>query len=225
MALAPSGHVGEVRQGSFAFLSGDTKDMHIEMLTLLKTAHLLAIAAALGTALAADTLLVLRGVFRPITAGTIEMAEFLAHFVLLGLVGVWATGIPLAMEVYQVNPEFFTNEKFWVKVIIVVVLSINGLIVHNTVLPLVKSQRGRRLFDGIDVPKRLALAAVGGLSSTSWVFPLFLGVAKELSYVVPAYRLMEAYAVALAAATVGLAVLALATGRAAASVVNMPHYD
>ena len=198
--------------------------MPIEMLTLLKTAHLLAIAAALGSALAADALLLSRGVFRPITAATTEMARFLAQLVLVGLVAIWTTGIPLAMEVYQANPEFFTNEKFWVKVFIVVVLSANGLLIHHVVLPHVASQQGRRLFDGLGVRKRLALAAVGGVSFVSWMFPMFLGAAKELSYVVPAYQLMEAYCAALAAVITGLSILVLTAGRAAAPIAYEPQY-
>ena len=198
--------------------------MSVETLTLLKTAHLLALAAALGPALAADALLVLRGMFRPVTAVTVEVARFLAQSVMVGLVAVWATGIPLAVKIQLGNPEFFTNEKFWVKVFIVAVLSINGLIIHRMVLPHVTSQLGRRLFDGLAVPKRLALAAAGGVSFVSWMFALFLGTAKELSYVTPAYQLMEAYCVATAAAVIGLSILALTTSRAAPSVAFEPRH-
>ena len=188
--------------------------MHLEILTLLKAAHLLALAAALGPALAADALLVLRGVFRPITAVTVEMARFLSHFVVIGLAALWATGIPLALQVHQGTPEFFTNEKFWAKVFIVAVLSLNGLVIHGFVLPLVADQQGRRLLDGLGTRRRLALAAAGGVSFVSWMFPLVLGVAKELSYVVPASHLLEAYGVALAGAISGFSILALMAGRA-----------
>ncbi len=198
--------------------------MPVETLTLLKTAHLLALAAALGPALATDALLVRRGVFRPITALTIEMTRFLSKVVLVGLVAVWATGILLALEVYQGKPEFLTNEKFWVKVFIVGVLSLNGLIIHKVVLPLVASQQGHRLFDGLEVSRRLALAAAGGVSFVSWMFPLLLGAAKELSYVTPASQLMEAYGAALIVAVTGLSILALTTGRPAASIAFEPRY-
>jgi hypothetical protein len=143
---------------------------------------------------------------------------------MIGLVALWATGILLAIEIYQANPEFVTNEKFWVKVFIVAVLSLNGLIIHNVVLPHVVGQQGRRLFDGLGVRKRLALAAAGGVSFVSWMFPLFLGAAKELSYVAPARQLMEAYGLALAAAIAGLSILALTLGRAAASTGYEPQH-
>ena len=198
--------------------------MPIEMLTLLKTAHLLAIAGALGSAFAADALLLTRGLFRPITAVTTEILQFLSKLVLVGLMAVWVTGIPLALEVYKAHPEFAGNEKFWVKVFIVVVLSINGLIIHNVVLPQVARQQGRRLFDGLGVRKRLALAAVGGVSFVSWMFPLFLGAAKELSYVTPAYQLMEAYCLALAAVVTGLSILTLTAGRPAAPMAYEPQH-
>ncbi len=169
---------------------------------------------ALGPALAADALFLSRAVLRPITAATIEAARFLAQVTTVGLVALWATGIPLAVKIYQTKPEFAGNEKFWVKVFIVAVLSINAVVIHNMVLPHVMSQQGRRLFDGLGLRKRLALAASGGISFVSWMFPMFLGAAKELSYVVPAYQLLIIYCAALAATVTGLSILALAAGRA-----------
>ena len=198
--------------------------MPVETLTLLKTAHLLAIAAALGPAFATDALLLARGLFRPITAATIEMMQFLARLVLLGLVAVWATGIPLALEVYQGKPEFVTNEKFWVKVAIVVALSLNGLVIHRLVLPHVLGQQGQRLLDGTGTAQRLGLAAVAGVSLVSWTFPMLLGTAKELSYVVPASRLLEAYSLALAVAIAGLSILAITVGRTAPSIGVEPRH-
>lgn len=194
--------------------------MPVETLTLLKTVHLLAIAAALGPALAADALLLTRGLLRPVTDATVEMLRFLAQLVLVGLVAVWVTGIPLAIEVAKIHPEFLGNQKFWVKVAIVVVLSVNGLMVHRVVLPHLVGQVGRRFFDGCGTGQRLGLAAVGGVSLASWTFPMLLGVAKELSYVVPAAQLLEAYGLALAVAISGLSVVALAAAPAAFSITR-----
>ena len=198
--------------------------MPVEMLTLLKTAHLLAIAGALGSAFAADALLLTRGLFRPITAVTAEILQFLSRLVLVGLMAVWVTGIPLALEVYKAHPEFAGNEKFWVKVAIVVALSLNGLLIHRLVLPHVLAQQGRRLFDGAGTVQRLGLAAVGGVSFVSWTFPMLLGTAKELRSVVPAARLLEAYGLALTVAIAGLSILALSVDRAAVSIAYEPQH-
>lgn len=187
--------------------------MHIETITLLNFAHLISLVLALGPALATDALFLFRGVFRPVTAATIEIAAFLTQFVTAGLIALWATGTILAVATYQTNPEFIGNEKFWVKVFVVVVLSANALIIHHIVLPRILKQEGRRLFDGLSIPLRLALAASGGVSFASWMFPVFLGTAKELSYVVPAHQLLLAYGAALVAAVAGLSFLALAAGR------------
>ena len=194
--------------------------MPIEMLTLLKTAHLLAIAGALGSAFAADALLLTRGLFRPITAVTAEILQFLSRLVLVGLMAVWVTGIPLALEVYKAHPEFAGNEKFWVKVAIVVALSLNGLLIHRLVLPHVLAQQGRRLFDGAGTAQRLGLAAVGGVSFVSWTFPMLLGTAQQLCYAAPASRLLEAYRRVLSAASRSLSILALTVDPAALSIAS-----
>ena len=196
-----------------AVLATEAVGLPVEPLTLLKAAHLLAVATGLGAALATDALFLFRGVLRPITAATIEAGRFLAQIVTIGLVALWVTGIPFAIRIYQENPEFIGNEKFWVKIFIVVVLSLNAFLIHHLVLPRIEDQEGRRLFDGLSVGERLALAASGGVSFVSWMFPTFLGAAKELSYVVPADQLLIAYYVTLAAVVTGLSILALASRR------------
>lgn len=197
-----------------AVFATEAVGLPVEPLTLLKTAHLLAVASALGAALATDALFLFRGVLRPITAATVEAGRFLARIVTVGLVALWVTGIPFTVKVYQGNPEFVGNEKFWVKIFIVVVLSLNAFLIHHLVLPRIEDQEGRRLFDGLSVGERLALAASGGVSFVSWMFPTFLGAAKELSYVVPADQLLIAYGAAIAAVATGLSIMALAAGRA-----------
>lgn len=206
-----------------AFATGAV-GLPVEPLTLLKAAHLLAVAAALGAALAADALFLIRGVLRPITAATIEAGRFLAQIVTVGLVALWVTGIPFAVKLYQANPDFVGNEKFWVKIFIVVVLSLNAFLIHHHVLPRVEGQQGRRLFDGLSMGERLALAASGGVSFVSWMFPTFLGTAKELSYVVPADQILIAYYITLAAVVTGFSVMALAAGRAIGPLAFRPSH-
>ena len=202
-----------VRVALGAAFATEAIGLPVEPLTLLKAAHLLAVATALGAALATDALFFFRGVLRPISAATIEAGQFLAQIVTIGLIALWVTGIPFAVKIYQANPEFISNEKFWVKISIVVVLSLNALLIHHLVLPRAEGQEGRRLFDGLSVGERLALAASGGVSFVSWMFPTFLGTAKELSYVAPADQLLIAYCAAIAAVVAGLSILALASGR------------
>ncbi|NJM54701.1 MAG: hypothetical protein HC841_01130 [Verrucomicrobiae bacterium] len=104
------------------------------------------------------------------------------------------------------KPLFYTNQKFWAKFAIVVLLTINGINIHNRMMPILRAQAGRRLFDGLPNGTKIALCATGAISAVSWLFPILLGSAKELSYVASFVELMALYLVAL------LAVAALAVG-------------
>lgn len=187
--------------------------MGIELYTWVKTVHLVALAVAFGGAIAADLFFLSRAVFRPIESSTVNVGHFLGEVVAAGLVVLWFTGILLIATAYSSNPAFITNEKLWVKVFIVAVLTINAFVIHNIVLPTVAEQEGHRLFDYMPLGKRILLAVAGATSTVSWLFPTLLGTAKELNYKVPAYQLLSCYYVALMLAACGLAALAVVVGR------------
>ena len=78
--------------------------------------------------------------------------------------------------------KLFTPSKIWAKVIIVCVLSLNGIYIHQTILPSLRQTSGRRLFD--DVAKRnVALMTLcGSFSFVSWTVPFFFAKATSLNY-------------------------------------------
>jgi hypothetical protein len=182
--------------------------------------HLVALGLGAGGALITDFYIVRHAMMRPITEGVAETVEFLGTMVSIGLVLLWASGIYLAIELYLAKPTFVTNEKFWAKVVIVAVLTINGWNIHHRILPLLKSQVGRKLFDGLSPATVQFLAIVGAISIVSWMFPLVLGTARQLNYVTPIEVILGFYLLALLAALFGncAIILLLSTiGRAVAS--------
>ncbi len=187
--------------------------MGIELYTWVKAIHIVALAVAFGGAIAADLFFLTRAVFRPIEASTIAVGHFLAEIVATGLVVLWLTGIMLVMTAYNADPQVLYNEKLWVKIFIVTVLTVNAVVIHGTVLPSVAEQEGRRLFDFMPLGKRLVLALAGATSMVSWLFPTLLGTAKELNFKVPGYQILGCYYVALVVAAAGVSLLAIAVGR------------
>lgn len=175
------------------------QDIH----TAAVVVHLVALGLGAGGALITDFYIVRHAMMRPITEGVAETVEFLGTMVSIGLVLLWASGIYLAIELYLAKPIFMTNEKFWAKVVIVAVLTINGVNIHHRILPLLKSQVGRKLFDGLSAGTVQFLAIVGAISIVSWMFPLVLGTARQLSYVTPIEVVLGFYLLALLAALFG----------------------
>ena len=95
------------------------------------------------------------------------------------------------------KPEYLTNGKLWAKIAIVVLLTINGVFVHNRVLPVLKEKVGSRLFEFASKREILLLTLVGSVSFVSWTTPFILGKATELNYVTPIWVILAAYSVAV----------------------------
>lgn len=187
--------------------------MLIEPYTWTKILHVLAFAAGLGGAICADLFLLSRAVFRPIQQNTLATVHLIGNIVMVGLVLLWSTGVMLVAIAYANNPAVMLNEKLWVKVFVVVILTLNAAVIHGVAMPTLDNQIGRRFFDGIPLGRRFVLVAAGGVSTVSWLFLTMLGVAKELDRTTPAYQLLACYYGALLAALVPLAALAILAGR------------
>lgn len=162
--------------------------------------HLIGLALGLGSASLVD-LLVLRALIRRrFEPAEVCFVRFASAVVTAGLALLWLSGLGLLACYSAFDLAALQNPKLWVKILVVAVLSLNGLAIHAFALPLIGRQAGRGLFDGVTRMNSCLLLATGTVSATSWYVPLFLGIAKPLNFVVPAAPLLLAYGAALAAA-------------------------
>lgn len=179
----------------------------MEYLTFLKIMHLIGLTAGLGGALYSDFLMVANGVLRRLNKQTLTEVKRLSKFVTYGLVLLWVSGVALAYEISLTNPEFLTNEKFWAKVTIVSVLTLNGIFVHYVVLNEARRSIGKRLLIDSSIPMLVVLALSGSVSFVSWMIPFILGKAPEFSYVVPLENILTLWVLAIVVALAGVLVL------------------
>ena len=179
----------------------------MEYLTFLKIMHLIGLTAGLGGALYSDFLMVANGVLRRLNKQTLTEVKRLSKFVTYGLLLLWISGAALAYEISLTNPEFITNEKFWAKVIIVSVLTLNGIFVHYVVLNEAKRSIGKRLLIDSSIPMLVVLALSGSVSFVSWMIPFILGKAPEFSYVIPLENILTLWVLAIVTALAGVLVL------------------
>ena len=182
----------------------------MEYLTFLKIMHLIGLTAGLGGALYSDFLMVTNGVLKRLNEQTLTEVKRLSKFVTYGLLLLWISGVALAYEISLTKPEFLTNEKFWAKVIIVAVLTLNGFFVHYVVLNEAKRSIGKRLLIDSSIPMLVVLAVSGSVSFVSWMIPFILGKAPEFSYVVPMENILTFWVISINVALTGvLALVAL----------------
>jgi hypothetical protein len=157
----------------------------MHLLTIVKIFHLMGLIMGLGGAVLLDFTILTRGIIRPVSNYTIHQTEVLSRIVSLGLVTLWATGIGLIWLNLADKPEYLTNQKLWAKIAIVILLTINGVVIHNRVIPMLRQKIGQRLFDGVEINQIALLTGIGAISFTSWITPFILGKASELNYVTP----------------------------------------
>ena len=91
-------------------------------------------------------------------------------FVLLGL--LWLTGASLVGMSTEAKPDIFiTNSKLAMKVLVVTVLTLNGLLLHSVAFPMML--RGARI---------AAIACLlGAISTGSWLYASFVGVSRIIA--------------------------------------------
>jgi len=139
--------------------------------------HIIAFALALATILKEDA--------RFLRTKHIDSASLIAtaKSVKWLLLALWATGIPMViMDVGTDVSRLVANPKLLAKLIVVGVLTLNGLFLHLVVFPMVT----RKLKNPA---KAATLAAtLGGVSIASWLFAFFVGAAR---YVAPYFSLYD----------------------------------
>jgi hypothetical protein len=179
-----------------------TEDPIATIKTALRFAHFGGLALGLGAATMLDLFLVRFFVRNEIEPENWKLVNFSASIVNIGLIVLWATGIGFIVHYALFDPMKLTNEKIWAKLTIVSVLSINGMFIHAVILPRLKQQLGRTLFDGMSRFQRSAFIVSGAVSVVSWYVPVVLGAFPQLNFKVPATVILLAYGAILLAMTV-----------------------
>ena len=165
--------------------------------------HLIGLALGLGAATLLDLLVARMLVAGKIAPSQPAFIEFAAAVVTAGLALLWLSGLGLLAYYSAFDLTALQNPKVWAKVAIVAVLTLNGLFIHAAVLPLIRRQAGRGLFDGISEVRKSLLLTAGAVSITSWFVPVFLAVSRPLNFVVPAQIILGAYVLLLVVAVIG----------------------
>jgi hypothetical protein len=163
--------------------------------------HLFGIILGVGAATLLDILIIRFMILNKVKEEYCGVVEFASKLVTFGLVILWVTGIGFLVHYFLFDPVKLTNQKVWAKIAIVVVLTLNGMFIHRTVLPLMRNRIGRSLFDGITPHQRSLLLVTGAVSATSWYVPVVLGAFPQLNFL-PALPILAAYMLLLTTAIV-----------------------
>jgi hypothetical protein len=163
----------------------------------LRVTHFIGLVLGLGAATLLDLIILRFLAIQQVSEESCQIVEFSSKVVTVGLALLWITGFGFLLHYGLFDPAKLGNQKIWAKMAIVGILTLNGMFIHRSVLPLVRRNIGRSLFDGLSGRQRSLLLASGVVSGTSWYVPLLLGSIPQLNFVVPAWIILAAYGVML----------------------------
>src|SRR5258705_5471553 len=172
--------------------------------TGLRLVHFGALVLVLGAATLLDLVIARFVLMRSVSREHVQVIDFSSKIVTIGLGLLWFSGIGFLIHYGLFDPSKLWNPKIWAKITIVVVLSINGVIVHHFVLPHIRAQIGSRLLEGLSYSRCSLLLLAGAVSAISWYVPLLLGAVPQLNFVVPAGVILGGYALMLIAAAAAI---------------------
>ena len=147
--------------------------------TLIVYLHLLATAFALVELLKFDIRL-LWNLNRPLAAADLQRLVSTKNTVTLALVVLWITGIWFVINGAIDEPDkYLTNQKLWMKLFTVTLLTVNGMLMHS--IGFTRLRPGA-VFSEMALRDQWLLLGMGVVSSVSWMFAAFLGIARPWNY-------------------------------------------
>ncbi|SMC24843.1 hypothetical protein SAMN02745857_01984 [Andreprevotia lacus DSM 23236] len=172
--------------------------------------HLLTTCIALATVLKADRRL-WAWRKKPLDSTRLGYLQSTQRTASTTLAILWFSGLMLITLGYlQDGAQYLANPKLWAKVTVVILLTINGGLLHSIAFPALQK---RIAFIALPVSERAKLALLGAISGCSWLFAAFLGIARPWNKVMPYGEVMLVFCCIAAAAILTGITLAIGLGR------------
>ncbi|MGF6198010.1 hypothetical protein QF012_000016 [Pseudomonas laurylsulfatiphila] len=156
--------------------------------------HLLACCVAIGLVFASDVAMV-----KDLLKGRVSSGHDNDHMASLqksvsnALLFLWISGAAIiGIDYLDKGMTYFANPKLQAKVIIVLLLTFNGMLLHRYVLPAMLKAGSL-----LDLPINVRMFALfsGALSGVSWLYAAMLGVGRPLAWKYSLTELLMAYPV------------------------------
>jgi hypothetical protein len=161
--------------------------------------HVAGLTAGLGSALFLDLYLKRFFYKQPLTREAVETCKTGKTLVTAGLTLLWISGIGFVLLYAIATPDKLFNPKLHMKIVIVSILTINGMLVHRMLIDRLHRYVGRPLMLALESQRVIPILAIGATSMVSWMMAFGFGMVRELNNVVPAPILGGLYLLALAA--------------------------
>jgi hypothetical protein len=167
--------------------------------------HLIACCVAIGLVFMSDLDMVKRLLMGD--AATLDERHLggLHQTLTRALLVLWLTGSGLvAIDVWTKGTEVLLNPKLQSKFAVVALLTVNGVVLHRSVLPML--QRAGALMR-LTFSQRMLAVFIGAVSGVSWFYAAMLGVGRPLNFKYSLGQIMVGYPLLVATGFVGMVFL------------------
>lgn len=168
--------------------------------------HLIACCVAIGLVLMSDIDMVKR-LIKADPGDRLDPGHLskLQKTVLRALIALWITGAAIiALDVSIKGWAYFGNPKLQSKLAVVMLLTLNGFVLHHYVLPLV--QKAGSLLR-LSFSQRMLAIFTGSVSGVSWFYAAMLGIGRPLNWKYSLGEILAAYPVLIAGGFISMLLL------------------
>lgn len=112
---------------------------------------------------------------KKIEKNLLTIYPLLSKYIIFSLIGIYISGLALVLQ----NSQLLYSSLFQAKMILVILVTINGFILHHTVLPKIVSESKTKKYS----KKVLFMSCFTGVFSiVTWIFILILSLTKQINY-------------------------------------------
>ena len=184
-------------------------DLFDNLKSLIMFMHLSGLAFGVGGAWILDLYILRKMHASLVTKEHVQIITFVSKVVIIGLILLWLSGTLFLIFYSLVEPELLRNPKIWAKVVIVIVLTINGYFLHKVVLPVISSNQGALLISKINLKEMNVFMLTGCVSFVTWPFVMILGTFASLNFAFSFFAIIAFYLLTL---TLSVAVASILKG-------------
>lgn len=152
----------------------------LSLKTIYLIFHLVGLAIGAGGAFVSDMLYVASTKDKKITPDELRLMSIAGAMVWIGLLVLTISGLLLVSLDFA---KYAESTKFISKMIIVLIIAINGAVIHHVYIPHLRGRIGNHLHKDPQFKKMsLYLYVSGAISFVSWVSTIVLGAIKKIPY-------------------------------------------
>lgn len=129
----------------------------------------------------------------PVTKENIWVMSFISKVFFVCLAFLWVLSLSMVVYYNFAQPERLLDTLIWAKALIAIVLTVNGILLHRLVLPIISSNEGNVLVSEISLKNINFMTFTSCISFITWPFVMALGVLESLKFTFSFVEVMSVY--------------------------------